>query len=383
LKIIKRNSNEIIIKIPIEKMDTFLETEEKIMDTVNEIGRELTKESIMKFDENEKEIMRNDKKLILKGKETNTYQTPYGKVNIEQNKYQDKDKKTYYPLKDKTKIIENVTPKIAKTISNKYLNMSASDVQKDLKENHNIEVSKTKIQNLSHMIEKINNNIDIEYKLPEIKENITTVTIGIDGTCSYVGEGYRETMVGTISLYDKNGNRKHTIYIAEAPEYGKLKFKIKMTEEIEKIKKILPKSINYVGLADGAQDNWTFLEQHINEEILDFYHVTEYLAMVSKVINKKNIKKQQKWLNYACDLLKNNEYGALILLKEMETLETKKLPKKLKEDLERSITYFDNHYHQMDYKEAIDNKIPIGSGVTESACKLNKDYVFLEQNGVI
>ena len=34
-------------------------------------------------------------------------------------------------------------------------------------------------------------------------------------------EGYREAMVGNISLYDVTGKRQHTIYLGEAPEYGK------------------------------------------------------------------------------------------------------------------------------------------------------------------
>jgi hypothetical protein len=38
-------------------------------------------------------------------------------------------------------------------------------------------------------------------------------------------EGYRQTMVGIIALYDSNGESQHTIYIAAAPEYGKEKFK--------------------------------------------------------------------------------------------------------------------------------------------------------------
>ena len=177
-------------------------------------------------------------------------------------------------------------------------------------------------------------------------------------------------MVGTISLYNNSGDRKHTIYVAEAPEYGKYTFKEKMSIEIENLKKILPESTKYIGLADGAIENWTFLEPYTDEQILDFYHASEYLTNVSKVINLKNEKKQKKWLENACHILKNEKNGALILLKEMEELNNKKLPKALKDGLKRSITYFNNHYHQMNYKEAIDNKLPIGSGVTESACKV-------------
>ena len=53
--------------------------------------------------------------------------------------------------------------------------------------------------------------------------------------------------------------------------------------EIERIKKILP-SVKYLGLADGAKDNWVFLSTYTTVSILDFFHTTEYLALVSAVL---------------------------------------------------------------------------------------------------
>ena len=40
-----------------------------------------------------------------------------------------------------------------------------------------------------------------------------------------------------------------------------------------------------------------------------------------------------------------------------------------KKDLQDCITYFGNHLHQMRYAHYVENAIPIGSGVTEAACK--------------
>jgi hypothetical protein len=39
------------------------------------------------------------------------------------------------------------------------------------------------------------------------------------------------------------------------------------------------------------------------------------------------------------------------------------------ENLEASITYFHNHLHQMNYSAYREKHYPIGSGVTEAACK--------------
>ena len=52
-----------------------------------------------------------------------------------------------------------------------------------------------------------------------------TVAFSLDGTCLLMCEdGWRETMVGTISFYDGEGERQHTVYLAATPEYGKATF---------------------------------------------------------------------------------------------------------------------------------------------------------------
>jgi hypothetical protein len=43
-----------------------------------------------------------------------------------------------------------------------------------------------------------------------------------------------------------------------------------MDIEIERVKQNYPK-VNYMGLADGAKDNWGYLQRHTGEEMLDFF----------------------------------------------------------------------------------------------------------------
>jgi hypothetical protein len=50
--------------------------------------------------------------------------------------------------------------------------------------------------------------------LDKIEFQISTVGVGLDGTCMLIGEDvYREAMVGTISRYDSEGERQDTIYL--------------------------------------------------------------------------------------------------------------------------------------------------------------------------
>ena len=48
---------------------------------------------------------------------------------------------------------------------------------------------------------------------------------------------------------------------------------------------------------------------------------------------------------------------------------TQKLPQHLRDKLAAAVTYYKNHRHQMDYINYTEQHFPIGSGVTEAACK--------------
>ena len=97
------------------------------------------------------------------------------------------------------------------------------------------------------------------------------ISVGRDGTTTAIrGEGYRETMCGTISFYGSDGDRMHTIYSACAPEYGKKTFDSVLSMEIERVRMKFP-SVRYTGLADGAKDRPAiYLSQYVQVEILDF-----------------------------------------------------------------------------------------------------------------
>lgn len=212
-----------------------------------------------------------------------------------------------------------------------------------------------------------------DYAPPECDEPISTIVFSLDG--AYVlmaNEGYREAMVGNLSLYDGEGERQHTLYIGEAPEYGKTCFKERFEHEIQCLKARYPDAL-YLGIADGAKDNWTFLEQHTKRQLVDFYHVTEYLAKAAYAVYPKKATqiKRKQWLSEHCSQLKHEKNAAQTILDELKALSVTKLSETIKADLEATITYFSNNIekNRMNYAQYMDEKLPIGSGVTEAACK--------------
>ena len=184
-------------------------------------------------------------------------------------------------------------------------------------------------------------------------------------------DGWREAMAGVVSLYNSEGARLNSIYLGQSPEYGKKTFKQRLEREIANVKKHYPDA-KYVGIADGAADNWSFLEKHTEIQLLDFYHVTEYLQHVAMASfpEKTGKAKRQEWMAITCHNLKHTAGTVELLIEEMQKLARKtSLSKRVRSDLLKALTYFTNHKDMMNYPYHIEHNLPIGSGVTEAACK--------------
>jgi hypothetical protein len=207
------------------------------------------------------------------------------------------------------------------------------------------------------------------YQLPTLPADVTTIGIGIDGTCLLMcKDGWREAMVGTISLYDTSGERLHTTYVGATPEYGKKTFLKRMESEIAQVSATFPTAVK-VGVADGAKSNWTFLSKHTDRQVLDFYHALEYLTGVADAQFARNWWGRKQWLDDACTTLKHDSFGAQVLIAQMQAFLLENKPSALKDKIQTALKYFQNQQQLMTYASHLQENLPIGSGVTEAACK--------------
>jgi len=198
---------------------------------------------------------------------------------------------------------------------------------------------------------------------------VATVAIGLDGTSLlFCDDGYRQAMVGTISFYDAAGERLHTHYVAAAPEYGRKIFLDDMDREIARIKSRYPKA-RYVGVSDGAPDFRPWLERHTTTQILDFWHLAGHLGEAAGVIFTK-ISEREAWMEDRCHSLKHEHGAAKRLIKEIEAIrdEGTYSPSAL-ETLGALLGYMKRNLDRTNYASYRKSHLPIGSGVTEAACK--------------
>ena len=369
---VERQENRVTIQISVELSRSMLETEEAIQQALNEAGVLATAEALKQFDTDGTPLQLGATRWTSKGQEPKIYQTPYGEAQIDRHVYQTGEGgTTFCPLERDARIILTSTPRFAMQVSNKYGEGPAARVVKDLAENHGRPVSLAFVQDTAMAVAAVAQvkEEQWQYATPRLDRPVSTIGIGVDGTCMLlVDEGHRQAMVGSISLYDKEGERLHTIYLAAAPEYGKAEFYQRVTREIAHVQQLYPKA-HTSGIADGSEDNWTFLRQFTDDECVDFYHASAYLDWVAKAVHPRSVLARQEWLEDRRHKLRHERGYAKKLLAEMESLPTAGLSETVVEELEKAKTYFRNHHQQMNYAEREQANLPIGSGVTEAACK--------------
>jgi hypothetical protein len=343
--IIARTPNSFTLRVQVPYGDSMLDFEETLQQRLNDAGVVATAEGLRRSDTDGSPITVGPVRFTSRGQVEKEYQTPYGVATVSWHVYQSSQGgPTYCPLDRDARIVVSSTPRFAKVISHKYAEFSSPRVQVDVEENHGRSVSRCLIQDVADAVAAVAmaKEEDWSYALPKFEAPPSTVATSLDGTCMLMGEdGRRETMVGTPSFYDKEGERQHTIYLAATPEYGKAKFLSRMEAAIDRAKAKCPEA-HYVGIADGAKGNRDFLGQHTDVQVTDYWHAAEYLGRAAVVLYRGHPRTREAWLDDACHRLKHEPDGAEWVLKRLRSLTRERPWARADEDVQRAITYFAN-----------------------------------------
>jgi hypothetical protein len=123
-------------------------------------------------------------------------------------------------------------------------------------------------------------------------------------------------------------------------------------------------------LGDGAEWIWEGYARHLPHrvEILDFYHVSERLALIATALyadQPGGTVAAKQWRQQMEQELQ--DWGPRKLVEALEQWRPAgAAAQKVRED---QLRYFRNHYHRMHYPEYLRAGFPIGSGAVEGACK--------------
>ena len=372
--IIRKENDELVIELRVPMSASFLDFEMQVQDKLTNAGRLLTERGLAEFDADGTPIIIGNTKFTAKQKPVEKkYETPFGTARVARYAYQSSaGGTTHIPLEHKARIIGNSTPRFAKLVSSKYSHNNAGTVREDLQETLHRDVSRCYIQDISALVAE---GIEAKQEVWNLSDGepcpheVAAIGIGLDGVCMlFCDDGYRQAMVGTITFYDAAGTRLHTSYVAAAPEHGKHAFLQRMDDEIAHVKERHVHA-RYVGISDGASDFRPWLEKHTSTRVLDFWHLTEYLSEASKIMFPR-VAQREQWMEERCHQLKHEHGGAKAILEEIEQAAKKEgLSKTKLETLNTTVCYMSNNAKRTNYASYRKSHLPIGSGVTEAACK--------------
>jgi hypothetical protein len=212
------------------------------------------------------------------------------------------------------------------------------------------------------------------------------LAVGRDGLMLPIrGEAcYREAATATISVHDRRGQRLGTIYLGQMPEPRQETLSRQLTallkEVLEKWTGPLPR-LAYI--TDGGYQQTRYYRQilrrmanprHPGEKlkwawVIDYYHACEYIYKMADALFPGS-KQAQAWARKMCRWLKNKPKGIHRVLHSAAAIRRRNIVARTKRKQYRiAYNYLRKRIAFLDYCQYRRDHLPIGSGVTEAACK--------------
>ena len=156
--------------------------------------------------------------------------------------------------------------------------------------------------------------------------------------------GYQDVGCGTVSSYDRFGERLVTRRMARMPETNKATLTSQLTHEVIGALIARPDG-RVVKVADGAADNWTYLSETLplGAEAVDFSHATAHLSDALKAAYTEGTPAYQERLTTLREVLRATPQGVDKVIDALGRLRSRS-PRR--QALHKTIAYCREHRHR-------------------------------------
>jgi len=190
------------------------------------------------------------------------------------------------------------------------------------------------------------------------------LALSMDGTTAHTDGAWHEAKVGTFFAFDEEGKAlSRRAYLATFGDVGAFRH----LWDTEAQRWHLGEVDELVALCDGAPWTWNtvaeFCPAHV-VEVLDFYHATEHLWALARVLWGEGSERAKAWVGEQKERLLEGQLDAFFA-----ALEQWDTPGTWQEDAQDQLRYFTTNRERIHYKEYRARGYPIGSGLVEAACK--------------
>ena len=194
---------------------------------------------------------------------------------------------------------------------------------------------------------------------------------------------FEHATVGTVAVYDRAGKRLGTVYLAFAPEPGQSQMTAQLTallrEVLRRWEGPLPR-LTYV--TDAGENETQYYRRVLGNmahprtgeklcwiRIVDYYHAAQRIWTMAETLFGKDNRAGRAWARRMCRMLKKPGGPFRVLHSAAALRKRRKLSASRTATFRKAYQYIRRRTKFMHYHEYKHLNLPIGSGVTEAACK--------------
>jgi hypothetical protein len=202
-------------------------------------------------------------------------------------------------------------------------------------------------------------------------------------------QGYHEGATATLSVFDRRGKRLGTVYLGQMPEAGQAILSEQLTALVTKVLtqwhaqgRPMPRlayitdggnhpKAYYQQVLRRMEDPWRAGQKLAWQWVLDFWHACGYVSDLAEALFGQGAKAARwfaKWRHW----LRDRHQGVSQVVRSAMwhyNNNGRRLGKRKEEEYWKAYRYLRKHSVWMKYPDYRRQGMPIGSGVTEAACK--------------
>ena len=195
---------------------------------------------------------------------------------------------------------------------------------------------------------------------------------------------WKEGATATVSVLDRRGKRVGTVYLGQMPESGQTTLTAQLTALIHAIlSQVDSQGLRLVYVSDDGYHPSDYYHSILKGmpdpkrpwcqltwiRIVDYYHACLYIKELAEALFGA-VPKGRAWAKQMRQYLKTRSDGITRVLQSAAALRRQHGLWGKPKDYDRAYAYLKKRTHWMRYRYYRSQHLPIGSGITEAACKI-------------